>query len=117
MINHDQKIRTALEAVRKEFQLQIPVRFETIFILYKELENSGWRDKEARVLYRHSHNLTGSCKTFGIDDIAMHSQALSRQLRRLIDADSASDKVSVVEKYVKELEMSVKNATFICENI
>jgi len=105
---NDEQVQAIYLKIGKEFQAQLSVRYEKIFQLTKEIKKNGLLIENVREVYRLSHNLAGSAKTFGIEDVAKKSHVLAKHVYAFIENDTTVIVESEsIECFVLKLKASV----------
>lgn len=111
----DDQVHAAFLEISREFQAEIPSKLKKITQLTSELKNIDSQFENIRELYRLSHNLAGSAKTFGIEEVATKSLALAKHVYPLAHNVLATKKNTVIaeiekiEYFVHELKVGVVN--------
>jgi len=121
MNRNDKSVEELFIKYGLEFQEQIPEKCRKLNKLANELNNSDIQYRNIRELYRLTHNLTGSAMTFGIEEVAEKSMALSKYIypltQKLVSQNMAVVKtdIEIIEYYLFELNLTVKNLP-VCIN-
>ncbi len=111
----DNHVHAIFLKISLEFQAEIPNKFKKIIQLTGQLKNIDFQFENIRELYRLSHNLAGSAKTFGIEEVATKSLALAKHVYPLAHNALATKKNAVIEEiekieyFVDELKVGVIN--------
>ncbi len=98
-----------------ELQAQIPNKFKKIVQLAGQLKSTDFPFEHIQELYRLSHNLGGSAKTFGIEEVATKSLALANCVYPLLNSDFVYDRsvviaeIKKIEYFVHKLKVAVTN--------
>jgi len=113
----DNYVQKIFLEIREEFRMKIPGMFGKIFQLARQINEKRILNDDVRELYRLSHNLEGSARTFGIDEVAINAKALSMRVNTLINNNEIMfEEINDINYFVGELESSVFNLESINSN-
>lgn len=108
-MKHDEKkVMEIFKKLREEFKSQIPGRIEKLHQLLNVITQDRMALNIAKELLRDAHNLHGSSRTFGFDNIAKNASALASAARQLLnDHEITSCQVRRMGFLINDLETQV----------
>jgi len=105
-------VQAVFVKISQEFVTQMPGKCQQLTLLAKKLKYIDGQFNAVQELYRLSHNIFGSARTFGIDDLAEKTLALTKCIYPLTKSDEAVvvlfEKIKI-ESLIHELSICVDN--------